>query len=361
MGIIGVNPGRREPQQRQQPQTSELDKNLNRILAAVNIANQGFGFALKFDEQDRIQAQTELLQKQQGAVPTPEQVQQTQEQALHKGQVDIEEAQARTGKLISEAGKISAETPTPEQVTLKQKQAREDRAFKVAEDKKKGEKTSLEIAALKNAPALQNETRADKLADRRIKNPITKVTQDLGMQVRPLEAYQAGLARGEAPDFANDQALIKIREKILDQGSVVREGEFDMARKGGELDDAYLGAMLARLDTGAMLTDSQREDLFNSVGRLWEGQMVAQRQVDNVFRDIAKRRNLNIDDVILKTGQFESALTTKADRGGAPSALSGGTQPPAQFSEEEIKAVMEGANVDRGQAVLRLRAAMGGQ
>ena len=170
MAIIGVAPVRQQQQQQRQPQMSEVDKNLNRILTAVQIANQGFGFALKFDEQDRLQAQTELLERQTAAQPTPEQVQQQSQAQLELTGLKGQREQVGIAKTLAETQKIQRETPTMEQAGQLRK-AELDRA------QKQVEKLSAEIKNVKDQPRIKQAKTADDLRKEWTNNAITKQTQ----------------------------------------------------------------------------------------------------------------------------------------------------------------------------------------
>jgi NACalpha-BTF3-like transcription factor len=329
MAIIGVNPGRQE-QQRQQPQVSELDKNLNRILAAVNIANQGFGFALKFDEQDRIQAQTELLQKQQGAVPTPEQVQQQSAADIELTGSKQRREEAGFRKTQAEAQQIELKTPSPEQ-------AAKLRNAEVSKAENELDKQLVEIKNLKNAPNIQNAKDTTALRKEWIANPITKQSQSSISAINKIRSVNENKV---SP--AGDHSLIFSYMKMVDPTSTVREGEFATVESAGSKIDQATVTMFNKFFKGEMLSPEQREDFTGRAEVLWQSQVKAQEQLDNEYRRLSEAKGLPSDQVILSIDQERA-------------------EAPAQFSEEEIKAVMEGANVDRGQAVLRLRAAMGGQ
>ncbi len=79
MAILQVNPRRQQQQQVQRQQISPLDKNLDRLLKGLTIANQGYGIAVNMQR-------IEDMRAAQARQPTPEQAQQQIQQGLSIGQ-----------------------------------------------------------------------------------------------------------------------------------------------------------------------------------------------------------------------------------------------------------------------------------
>lgn len=101
-------------------------------------------------------------------------------------------------------------------------------------------------------------------------------TKDFGKQAA---AYTRVVASAEDPSAAGDLALIFNFMKVLDPGSVVREGEFATAASAraeltrasekGTLVPAVVQQAIQRLESGLRLLPEQRNDFLNRAGMLY--------------------------------------------------------------------------------------------
>ena len=119
-------------------------------------------------------------------------------------------------------------------------------------------------------------------------------------------AYNQINAGLNAKSPAGDLAAATKFMKLLDPSSVVRESELAMAMQAtGALDRLYNYANM--LYTGQKLTESQRADFRKLSGEFYTtayNQYNAKRQE---YSDIAKRNELNIEDVVGKQPKAPSA------------------------------------------------------
>lgn len=103
-----------------------------------------------------------------------------------------------------------------------------------------------------------------------------------------------------SPTASGDQALITAYAKMLDPNSVVREGEFNTVANS----DNTVGQIMARLqkeggiDGGGMLRPEMRERLRTEMHNLVEQAGQAYHLQRDYFGSIAKRNQINPDDVI---------------------------------------------------------------
>lgn len=100
------------------------------------------------------------------------------------------------------------------------------------------------------------------------------------------------------PSPAGDLALIFNFMKIQDPGSVVRESEFATAQNATNL-VGQLGAAAQRVVNGERMLPAQRQDFVDTANRLFEAQKGKQIALENSFRGIAERVNINPEDVII--------------------------------------------------------------
>jgi hypothetical protein len=303
MAIIGIQPGRQQ-QQQQRPQStgSGFDKDLQRVLAALNIANQGFGIAVNFDKLKTQELQQQKLGQEIAAQPTPEQAQTTIATA-QKG-ADLQNQ-------ILETQLTGLKDPKPE---------------------------------FKNIQGLRKEW---------LGNPITKQSQQAQISIEKI----ANSGQGE-PSPAKDHSLVFNYMKMVDPGSTVREGEFATVEKaGGIIDRATVGFFNKTLE-GEILTPKQREDFISTAQGLFDKQLQNQQKFDSAFRDLATQSKIDPNQVVLDLG-FKS-LPQPGQQPGQAQQTGQPSQPPMQFSEDEIDQVMKGAGVSRQEAIIRLRTAAGG-
>lgn len=116
--------------------------------------------------------------------------------------------------------------------------------------------------------------------------------------VKVNDAYGRILVSANKPSAAGDLSLIFNYMKMLDPGSTVREGEFATAQNSGGV-PTRLVAQYNKLLRGERLSDIQRGDFVNRSGSLYQSQLAGQEQIENQYRGIAQRSQLNPEDVII--------------------------------------------------------------
>lgn len=110
-------------------------------------------------------------------------------------------------------------------------------------------------------------------------------------------AYNKIQRAGEEPSAAGDIALIINYMKMLDPGSVVREGEFATAQNAGGVPDR-IRAQYNKLVEGERLSVKQRDDFMKQAGGQFKAQLDAQQRVDSRFTDLATRAELDPEFII---------------------------------------------------------------
>lgn len=110
------------------------------------------------------------------------------------------------------------------------------------------------------------------------------------------DAYSRVLA---APDTAaGDVGLVFAFMKMLDPGSVVREGEFATAAAAAGLPDRIV-ALAQRVDTGKRLTSPQVADFKNVARQIYNQQVQGQRLLEGTFRRLSDRQGMASDQVVI--------------------------------------------------------------
>lgn len=134
------------------------------------------------------------------------------------------------------------------------------------------------------------------------------------------QAYKKIQESAKDPSAAGDLALIFNYMKILDPGSVVREGEFATAQNAGGVPDR-VKAQYNQVVDGQRLTENQRRDFLN------QAKNVTRSQKDNFdqtllpfYKGIVQNRNLNESNVLFNPFEgFDLKTTPKPQTGRFPS------------------------------------------
>lgn len=157
--------------------------------------------------------------------------------------------------------------------------------------------------------------------------------KEFGSHAKPYfetrDAFSRVQQAASNPSPAGDLALIFNFMKMLDPGSVVREGEFATAQNAAGIPDRIVN-IYNRALRGERLGDAQRADFVAQANGLFSR---AERQygaVQQQYKDILSRkgidhRNVIIDYGIPKTdGRLEQPAGPRADRQAMPQRVGGG-------------------------------------
>ena len=139
-------------------------------------------------------------------------------------------------------------------------------------------------------------------------------------------AYGRVVASAEDPSPAGDLALIFNYMKVLDPGSVVREGEFATAQNAGSVDQRTR-SLYNRILEGTRLSPEQRADFLNRAGRIYQGAEQQYRSVADQYAEFARAAGLPVEQVIPDFSYYGGVQEAPAPQA-APAAPAGfdGTQ-----------------------------------
>lgn len=110
-------------------------------------------------------------------------------------------------------------------------------------------------------------------------------------------AYGRVVASAKDPSPAGDLALIFNYMKVLDPGSVVREGEFATAQNAGGVDERVRG-LYNRIMSGERLTPEQRSDFADRSTRLYRQAEDQYKSIEQQYRSFAQAAGLPVEQVI---------------------------------------------------------------
>ena len=136
---------------------------------------------------------------------------------------------------------------------------------------------------------------ADDLRKERSGLPTTKATQEVSA------AFNKVQKAAEEPSAAGDLSLIFNYMKMLDPGSVVREGEFANAQNAAGV-PTRVQNLYNRVISGERLSGMQRGDFMKQAGKVYSAQKAVQDRVDKSFMDLAQKRGIDPKDVFLEFG-----------------------------------------------------------
>lgn len=110
------------------------------------------------------------------------------------------------------------------------------------------------------------------------------------------DLYGTVVAASEDPSPAGDLSLIFAYMKVLDPGSVVREGEFANAQNTGSIPQR-VWAQYNKVLKGTRLTPEQRADFLNAATRIAKQRWQKLQGVVQRYEQIASRRGIEGEDV----------------------------------------------------------------
>lgn len=174
-------------------------------------------------------------------------------------------------------------------------------------------------------------------------NPAVKTLATVRPQVQIIGDIARRANAGERISAADDLALIFSYMKMLDPGSVVREGEFANAQNTAGVPERVVNAYNRALD-GTRLSDSQRNEFFRSATGVMQGYQDSYNEVVNRQRGLAESYGLNADRIAPETptrpradsprirftpteAQTQASQAIVAARGGASAARGTTTNP----------------------------------
>ena len=135
--------------------------------------------------------------------------------------------------------------------------------------------------------------RENKLRDKWLNNPQTKVSQNVSLAVGKIRRIGE-----DEPSAAGDLALIYNFMKLQDPTSTVLEGEFATAQNAAGVPAQVLN-LYNRVNSGERLNPSQRFDFVNRADQLYRVHWERQKSFNDEFERIAKEAGLDPKSVVL--------------------------------------------------------------
>lgn len=170
--------------------------------------------------------------------------------------------------------------------------------------------------------------------------PTTKDTAQVAA------AYNKIKNAAKKPSAAGDLSLIFNYMKMLDPGSVVREGEFANAQNAAGVNQRVRN-MYNRLISGERLAPEQRQDFINQAKEAYGGQLAVQQQIDEQYKALAEKYGVAPEDIILNFEAQELPAANPNDQMVQFSNGAGGMGLPAANAAPPMQApVIPGNEID---------------
>jgi len=122
-------------------------------------------------------------------------------------------------------------------------------------------------------------------------------------------SYSRVISSATDPSAAGDLALIFNFMKVLDPGSVVREGEFATASNAGGIDDSIRN-IYNRVRDGTRLTEKQRADFVDRASKLYKGAEDQYMNLAGQYGNFAKNAGL-VPEQVIPDFRFKGEIPTK--------------------------------------------------
>lgn len=142
--------------------------------------------------------------------------------------------------------------------------------------------------------------------------------------------YNAVLSASADPSPAGDLSLIFAYMKMLDPGSVVREGEFATAANTGSVPER-IRAQYNKVISGERLTEGQRADFLNQAKARAASTHRALLQLRDTYGRRAQKYGLDVDDVT--TDYFGDLLGPRAPAAAGAGPSSGPAAPGGNWKD----------------------------
>lgn len=189
---------------------------------------------------------------------------------------------------------------------------------------------SPQLRAFNEAVEAEQEGEGPRLTD------VAGLRKEFTSQSRDFIAVRDSFAKirsaAENPSAAGDLSLIFNFMKMLDPGSVVREGEFATAQNAAGVDDQVRN-LYNRAITGERLNPEQRADFVGQANRIFVSQANLQEDLEGTFRGIAERQGFDPENVVI---DFRTATQSE----GGPQA--GGRNQLGPLGTQQVGATPEG-------------------
>jgi len=241
-----------------------------------------------------------------------------------------------------------------------QTQALQELAAKRIEDRKAQTQTNKSIAYLKSinpqlgAMAEQNPGMVNTIMSEIVKSrfattdptKMNKSIMDFRKEftgLKPVKdfsdisfSFSRVVSSATDPSAAGDLALIFNFMKVLDPGSVVREGEFATASNAGGVEDSIRN-IYNRVRDGTRLTEKQRADFVDRARRLYLGAEDQYMNLAGQYSGFAKNAGL-VPEQVIPDFRFKGEIPEK------PTILQVPPKPPKYATEAEWRDAWQ--NVD---------------
>lgn len=129
-----------------------------------------------------------------------------------------------------------------------------------------------------------------------VTNQLVKDTQDSSVGIQKIREAFADQTNSKNPNQFNDMALIFNYMKVLDPGSVVREGEYATAQKNAGLLER-MGVSVDKIKDGSSLSVDQRQKIAEAAELQFDATLQKYHSFKQSYDSTAQRYGLNPENV----------------------------------------------------------------
>lgn len=307
------------------------------ILLGLKIANEGFSIPVNLEKFQAIRADRQKAERQERGEFTPVEL-------AEKNLVALPGAPAAPSVALkppSSGGGIEA-PPSDAGIQVPEQKSRFPglQGFDVSVIGKDGEKSPQKFISRDTLQGI--EKKEEDLRKEWQSNPITQSTGKTAQAVAKLQEVAKNPGKFGATDIAGLVGFFK----VIDEGSTVREGEFNTAQEAGGVMQSIKN-FASNLQSGTRLTPEVRQDFIRASNLLLNAQLRAQSKVDEKFKNISQASGVNPDFVLT---DFRSIVPeTNISAGAAAPAEKQGPPPQPDFdkmTDDELDAQLRQRGID---------------
>ena len=234
---------------------------------------------------------------------------------------EADKTQAETGKVATEAKKISAEAKIKEiEAKFAPEKIRSEIGLTQAQTGQARASAAASYASADSSRANAEQTRKE--TQQMVPGAVPAGQRpELEMKLRKEYADQTktykdakeayGRVLAAQPGAIGDISLVYGYMKMLDPGSVVREGEYATAENARGVSETVRN-MYNKVMTGERLTDAQRKNMKGQAGKVYETALNGEKTVRNGVSRIAKSYGLSPDNIFFEGQETPPGVSPSA-------------------------------------------------
>lgn len=218
-------------------------------------------------------------------------------------------------------GQRAAQMKDWETATKYQTEANKARATFKAEQYKEQDKRGYEATEYDRRQGGQRQAEGAEYDRRQVGQNESKLRDDFN-NLKPVKdhreaaaVFRSAVQAAKTNSAAADLNLVYAFAKLMDPGSVVREGEMGMVTATQNATDR-IKALVASVSGGQRISPDARQALLQEMSSRYESYKLAHDEIAGTFKGIAQRQGANPDNVVIPYPGVEYEKTSPRQAGG---------------------------------------------